>query len=259
MLEQAESLGKGSAECRAFLRHLVEALASAAPRLAKLGADAGLILDPEVGQEALADAAAAGVTVGLPVERAGVTPLWLFRSYESVILARRPAFAKCVVRGRPDDHPELFHAQNATLARLHADCERARLSLLIAVVVPRRGREPLEQFEQSLRNPLAVAWIQELRAVGVRPSVLATHVPVDPAAAKVLRAAGEVRKLYHLGMDASASELAATPRAAADGLLAGSSVWWEAFLAHLGGASADQTVSTLRDAVLAIAERWGRS
>src|SRR5207249_4555544 len=98
----ATSRGASVDAVREFKSLLVDAYLEARLRSELVARNGGLILDAELGLDAIRKATAAGVRVGQPAELSGVVPLQLYDDIATKLEQMKPAFMKCLVSGRPD-------------------------------------------------------------------------------------------------------------------------------------------------------------
>jgi len=145
---------------------IVDAFLAARVQSPHVATDGALLLDTQYGAAALARAIREGVTTGSPAERAGSFPLeWPASDFSSRVPG---AFAKVLVKDRPDYDPAIRSGQRDKLLELQRWCRTHRRQLLVEVLVPRQD-EADEEFEESGR-PLAIAAaIREAYAAGIEP------------------------------------------------------------------------------------------
>ncbi|MBI3183880.1 MAG: DUF2090 domain-containing protein [Myxococcales bacterium] len=262
LVEQARKLRKDETACREFKYLLVEAFLSAREKSLSVRQKGGLILDPELGPEAIRLARSEGVPFGLPAERSGSFPLELYSNFEELARYVRPAFIKCLLRARQDDPPGLFLAQSATVARLSAACQRARLPLVLELILHRRQAEPEATFDRAVRAPLTAWTMRLLCALGARPAVWKLEgMESAEAIAEVASACSPGVRMVVLGKSAQPETLSKWFRAArtasvCTGFAVGRSIFWEPFLGHLRGAPAEETTAAIRDRYLDVVRRW---
>ncbi len=265
LIDEAKKHGRGVEDCRAFKQRVVDAYLAARERSEAVRARGGLILDPELGAAAIAQAHAAGVQVGQPAEQSGVSPLALYPHFERDVLDRGPSFIKCLVKGRPDDEPNEYRAQNQTVAALAKACAARALPLVLELIIPQRTSEEPYKFERSGRAALAAQWIRDLQALDVSPAQWKLEGFDSPGAiATVAEHCRPHESIVILGKNAPPETLSAWFKAARTspkcvGFAVGRSIFWEPFLQHLSGASSDQVVAAIRDRYLDVAERWERA
>lgn len=260
LVEESRRYVGGERLCREFKYLLVEAFLAARDRSAQVRDGGGLILDPELAMEAIRRARSEGIAVGMPAEVSGAWPLELYPDLEERVLWQRPAFVKCLVRGRPDG--DAFDAQNETVARLSDACRAAKAPLVLELIVPPREGEDERRFESRGRAELTAEWIRHLHRLGVHPAEWKLEGLEEPAAvAEVARALNGGERIVVLGKSAPPEQLsrwfaAARTSSRCHGFAVGRSIFWKPFLAHLGGARPEETVAAVRDAYLDVVRRW---
>ena len=241
----------------AFLAARVES-----PHVANNGA---LLLDTQYGGAAIARAVREGVTVGSPAERAGSFPLeWPSADFSE----RLPgAFAKVLVRDRPDYDPAIRAAQREKLLDLQRWCRANHRQLLVEVLVPRQ-QESEDEFEARGRPQAIAASIREAYAAGLEPEFWKIEGTTAAEGAQIVDAAIAEQprsRLIILGKNAEPALIeqwfaaAASCRTAA-GFAIGRSVFWKpgsAFL--LGEATAAQAVAAMKDTYLSLVAAWNRA
>jgi myo-inositol catabolism protein IolC len=244
---------------------IVDAFLAARVQSPQVAAAGALLLDTQYGAAAIARAIREGVTTGSPAERAGSFPLeWPAADFSS----RLPgAFAKVLVKERPDYDPAIRSNQRDKLLELQRWCRAHGRQLLIEVLVPRQD-EADEEFEESGR-PLAIASaIREAYAAGVEPEFWKIEGTTSADGARIVDAAIAERprsRLIILGKNADPALIgrwfasAASCRTAA-GFAIGRSVFWKPGVAFLQGtATAEQAVAAMTETYLALVEAWNRA
>src|SRR5207245_1032607 len=107
MFKEAQSRGASIDAVRAFKTLVADAFLEARSRSPSAAVKGGLILDAELGLDAIRKAREAGARVGQPAELAGVWPLQLYEDIGTQLEQMKPSFMKCLVSGRPDDPPDI--------------------------------------------------------------------------------------------------------------------------------------------------------
>jgi 5-dehydro-2-deoxygluconokinase len=244
---------------------IVDAFLAARVQSPQVATDGALLLDTQYGAAAIARAIREGVTIGSPAERAGSFPLeWPAQEFSS----RLPgAFAKVLVKDRPDYDPAIRASQRDKLLELQRWCRAHGRQLLIEVLVPRQD-EAGEDFEERGR-PLAIASaIRDAYAAGIEPEFWKIEGTTSADGARIVDAAIAERprgRLIILGKNADPALIgrwfasaAACPTAA--GFAIGRSVFWKPCVAFLQGtATAEQAVAAMIETYLALVEAWNRA
>jgi len=244
---------------------MVDAFLAARVQSPQVATDGALLLDTQYGAAAIARAIREGVTIGSPAERAGSFPLeWPAADFSS----RLPgAFAKVLVKDRPDYDPAIRASQRAKLLELQRWCRAHRRQLLIEVLVPRKD-EVGEDFEERGR-PLAIASaIRDAYAAGIEPEFWKIEGTTSADGARIVDTAIAERphsRLIILGKNADPALIgrwfesaAACPTAA--GFAIGRSVCWKPCVAFLQGtATAEQAVAAMLETYLSLVEAWKRA
>jgi 5-dehydro-2-deoxygluconokinase len=244
---------------------IVDAFLAARVQSPQVAIDGALLLDTQYGAAAIARAIREGVTIGSPAERAGSFPLeWPAADFSS----RLPgAFAKVLVKDRPDYDPAIRASQRDKLLELQRWCRAHRRQLLIEVLVPRQD-EAGEDFEERGR-PLAIASaIRDAYAAGIEPEFWKIEGTTSADGARIVDTAIAERphsRLIILGKNADPALIgrwfasaAACPTAA--GFAIGRSVFWKPCVAFLQGtATAEQAVAAMIETYLALVEAWNRA
>ena len=244
---------------------IVDAFLAARVQSPQVAIDGALLLDTQYGAAAIARAIREGVTIGSPAERAGSFPLeWPAADFSS----RLPgAFAKVLIKDRPDYDPAIRASQRDKLLELQRWCRAHRRQLLIEVLVPRQD-EAGEDFEERGR-PLAIASaIRDAYAAGIEPEFWKIEGTTSANGARLVDTAIAERphsRLIILGKNADPALIgrwfasaAACPTAA--GFAIGRSVFWKPCVAFLQGtATAEQAVAAMIETYLALVEAWNRA
>jgi len=244
---------------------IVDAFLAARVQSPQVATDGALLLDTQYGAAAIARAIREGVTIGSPAERAGTFPLdWPAADFSS----RLPgAFAKVLVKDRPDYDPAIRAGQRDKLLELQRWCRAHGRQLLIEVLVPRKD-EAGEDFEERGR-PLAIASaIRDAYGAGIEPEFWKIEGTTSADGARIVDAAIAERprgRLIILGKNADPALIgqwfasaAACPTAA--GFAIGRSVFWKPCVAFLQGtATAEQAVAAMIETYLALVEAWNRA
>ena len=98
-----------------------------------------LLIEEQYAAPLVAEAMAAGITVGTPAERAGAFPLaWSTSPFERALTGE---FAKVLVRYRPDDPEAIREAQFEKLHALQGWCRRASKPVVLEILIARRKKE----------------------------------------------------------------------------------------------------------------------
>ena len=217
----------------------------------------GLLCDGRLGRQALYRAAGRGLWIGRPVEWPGSRPL-LFEpeiGADCGGLAEWPAehVVKCLCFCHPDDAPEMWAEQEASIARLFDACRRNRLEFLLEVIPSKAG--PVD-------DDTTAEVIRRFYDLGIYPDwwklePMASEVAWENACAAIAENDPHVRGIVMLGLDASEEALKESFAAAArfdlvKGFAVGRTIFGEAAKAYLAGALSPD------DAVAMMAERYGR-
>jgi 5-dehydro-2-deoxygluconokinase len=235
-----------------FKSLVVDAYSKAARESETIAKHGGLILDHELGGEAIAKARRQGIPVAQPVEIPGSKPLQLYEDHFFEVVQRRPAFIKCLVHGGPQESAALYEQQNRTLEQLFWTCEREGVPFTPELITPEGPR----------RAELTARWMQDLTARGIQPAYWKLQGFDEAAeAAEVARACGPKSRIIMLGKSAPREVLArhmASTRGldAFVGFAVGRTIFSEAFSAHLQHAPAQLTIGTIADGYLDVMNLW---
>jgi len=252
LVKEAQARGKSAAECADFKSLVVDAFIAASRASPAVASRGGMLLDPELGETAIRKANMAGVRFGQPAELSGVLPLQVYSPDLLEQRAIRPGFVKCLVSGRPDMPVSDFENQNDTVERLARRCERARIPLMLELIVPVRAHEHPYHFEERIRPELTAEWIRRLHARGIRPQgwKLEGFESVEAVRTVTAEFLGE-EELIILGKNAPFEALAhwfrtgrSSPRCT--GFAVGRSLFWEPFLRFLQGEPSDAVLWDLQ-------------
>jgi 5-dehydro-2-deoxygluconokinase len=239
-----------------------DAFMDARGRSPEIRAYGALLIDEQYAAPIIAEARRAGINVGTPVERAGAFPLaWSTDPFDRALTG---AFAKVLVRYRPDDDARLREAQLQKLLELQAWCRRAAKPLVLEVLVARR-QEPEAEFEASGRPRMLASFIADAYGRGLVPEFWKIEGTVSRDGARIvdeaIAARPEGRQII-LGKGADAATIdrwfaAAAGSETAVGFAIGRSVVWEPATAFLTGAvTAHQAASLLAENYLRLVEAW---
>ena len=128
-----------------------------------------LLLDHKYGGEVVTRARAANAAVGTPVERAGKFPLeWQDEPFYAGLPGN--AFAKVLVRYRPEWSDDARRGQMARLLELQSWCRREALPLLIEIIIMREHEDERE-FEEHGRPLLLSSVIRQAYAQDLVPDI----------------------------------------------------------------------------------------
>lgn len=235
----------------AVLDGLLAAVDAGVPRGA-----AGLLVDDELGPGVAERARAAGVTVSMPLERAGLDVYEDAPADVPAYLAHhRPDLAKVLVRYHPDGDAEANALQRRRLAATARAARDAGSRFLFELLVPPAPQQQGPGYADDVRPGLVLRAMEEI----------ATEVPVDVwkleslgperayADAAALAATHDATCLV-LGAGAGAEQvdewLARAARHGFAGFAVGRSIWWDAVRALLAGETGHDS------AVAAVATRY---
>ncbi len=222
----------------------------------------GLLCDGRLGRKALYRAAGRGLWIGRPVEWPGSRPLELEPEIGTDCggLAEWPAehVVKCLCFCHPDDPPELWAEQEATVARLFEACRRNRLEFLLEVIPSKAG----SVGAGPMNDDTTARVIQRFYDLGIYPDwwklePLASPTAWEKTCATIEANDPHVRGIVLLGLEASQEALAQSFAAAArfpliKGFAVGRTIFGEAARRYLSGdLEAEAAVSMM-------AERYGR-
>jgi 5-dehydro-2-deoxygluconokinase len=146
----------------------------------------GILVDEQFGAAVLQDAATAGYTTALTVEKSGQDEFDFGYGEDSAahIESFRPTFAKVLVRYNPDGGSALNARQTARLKQLSDYLHRDRrprpngVTLFMFELLVSPTREQLDRcggykkvFDQEIRPRLMMRTIRDLHAAGIEPDV----------------------------------------------------------------------------------------
>jgi 5-dehydro-2-deoxygluconokinase len=224
-----------------------------------------LLLDHKYGSEAVMRARAAGAPVGTPVERAGTFPLeWQDEPFHTGLPGN--AFAKVLVRYRPEWADEARRGQMAKLLDLQSWCRAERMPLLIEIIIMREHEDERE-FEEHGRPLLLSSVIRQAYAQDLVPDIWKIEGTRSASGATIIDDAIRERqgpRQLILGKGADPATIAAWFDAAAGlpataGFAIGRSVFWGPGTAFLtGGATAVEVVETMSRRYLDLIDEWHR-
>jgi myo-inositol catabolism protein IolC len=234
-----------------------DAFLAARERSADVRRHGALLLDTVYAADSIAQARAAGVIVGAPVEKAGVSPLeWQSNPFHDGHAGN--SFVKVLVRYRSEWSDAMTHAQLQKLLELQAWCRAQPVTLLIEIVIMRAG-EPELEFEERGRPQLLAGLIRDAYARGLVPDLWKIEgTPSRDGAATIDHAIGEHPRPRQviLGKNADPATIAAWFDASAHlpstaGFAIGRSVFWEPCTAYLSGrCPAPEAVETMTNRYL---------
>jgi len=221
-----------------------------------------LLIDEQYAAPLVAEAMAAGITVGTPAERAGAFPLaWSTSPFERALTGE---FAKVLVRYRPDDPEAIREAQFEKLYALQGWCRRAGKPVVLEILVARRN-EPEEEFEASGRPRMLATFIAEAYRRHLVPEFWKIEGTVSHEGARIIDEAIAARpegRQIILGKGADAATIdrwfsAVAGLRSAVGFAIGRSVLWEPATAYLAGTTeAAQAVSAIATNYLRLVDAW---
>jgi 5-dehydro-2-deoxygluconokinase len=203
-------------------------------------AHGALLMDAEYGADAIAAAAADGVDVGTPAEKAGAFPLaWASEPFSRSLIGN---FVKVLVRHRTDHPASVTRAQIDKLLQVQEWCRAAGKPLVVEVLVPRDG-ESEDAFEAAGRPAMLASFIRGCYDAGVAPAFWKIEGTMSADGARTIDAAvrerPEGRQLI-LGKAAALEAIsawfaAARQNASAAGFAIGRSIYWEPCVEFLSG------------------------
>ena len=242
---------------------IVDAFLSARDRSDAVARFGSMLLDPQYASAQIARAAAAGIAVGTPAEKAGVFPLaW---PADDPFAQKPPgAFVKVLVKDRTDYEPAVRNGQFTKLVALQQWCRTHGIQLLIEVLVP-QGSDSEETFERTGRPAMLAQSIRDCYARGIEPAFWKVEGTTNATGAAVVEAAIAERPACRqiiLGKDANPRLIAqwfataATCRTAA-GFAIGRSVFWKPGTAFLtGGMDARSATDAMAATYLSLIDLW---
>lgn len=220
-----------------------------------------LLVDLTYGREAYHVAAAAGVRLATPAERAGAFPLEWTGPFDTTLPG---PFVKVLVRHQSDMPPPVVAEQRQKLLELQRWCARAGKTLVLEVLVsPLPGEET--DFDAAGRPRLLAKYIRASYAEGLVPPFWKIEGMPDRAAlGEVDAAIRDVQGPRQLilgkgaGMDAVRQWFAAAAGAAtAAGFAIGRTVYFEpAGQWARGGVSRDEAIAQIARNYLEVIDAW---
>ena len=224
-----------------------------------------LLLDSMYGAAAVAAAQAAGIPVGTPVEKAGRFPLeWQDDPFHAGLEGN--AFAKVLVRYRPEWDEAAKDAQMRKLLELQAWCRRERMPLLVEIIIMRNGEDERD-FEERGRPTLLASMIRDAYRRGLVPALWKIEGTSSSTGAAIIDSAirerpGPKQLILGKGADAALIERwfdAAAPLASTAGFAIGRSVFWDPCTAYLKGTQeAARAVEAMAGTYLDLIAQWNR-
>jgi myo-inositol catabolism protein IolC len=221
-----------------------------------------LLIDQQYAAPLVAEAMAAGITVGTPAEQAGAFPLaWSTSPFERALTGE---FAKVLVRYRPDDPEAIREAQFEKLHALQGWCRRAGKPVVLEILVARRN-EPEEEFEAAGRPRMLATFIAAAYRRSLVPEFWKIEGTVSRDGARIIDEAIAARpegRQIILGKGADAATIdrwfsAAAGMRSAVGFAIGRSVLWEPATAYLTGTTeAAQAVNAIATNYLRLVDAW---
>ncbi|GAA5140634.1 2-deoxy-5-keto-D-gluconate 6-phosphate aldolase domain-containing protein [Pseudonocardia adelaidensis] len=237
----------------AVLDGLLAAVDGGVPRGA-----AGILVDDELGPGVAERARATGVTLSMPLERAGLDVYEDAPADVPAHLAHHaPDLAKVLVRYNPEGDPDANALQRRRLAATARAVRDAGSRFLFELLVPPTPRQQGAGFADDVRPGLALRAMEEIAAeVPVDVWKLESLGPDQAYADAVALAATHDATCLLLGAGAPAAQVDAWLARAAPhgfaGFAVGRSIWWDAVRALLAGETDHGA------AVSAIASRYRR-
>ena len=244
---------------------IFEAFSVAHDRSADVRAHGALLLDSKYGAAAVRAAQSAGIPVGTPVERAGAFPLeWQDEPFHAGLAGN--SFAKVLVRYRPEWGERAKDDQMRKLLDLQTWCRRARMPLLVEIIIMANGEDEHE-FEERGRPTLLAALIRDSYARGLTPELWKIEGTSSGTGAAMIDAAirerpGPRKLILGKGADAALIERwfdAASALSSTAGFAIGRSVFWKPCTSFLQGqmppgAAIDAMVASYLDLI----RQWNR-
>jgi len=136
-------------------------------------ASTGVLVDERYGEQVARQAAQAGLTLAMPVERSGQD--WFTLEYGPVwldhVAAFDPAYVKILVRDNPDFDLRARRRQMDDLAAVSEALTAAGRDLLLELLVPPTPAQASPTYDDDLRPDLTVRVIAEMQAAGVEPAI----------------------------------------------------------------------------------------
>jgi 5-dehydro-2-deoxygluconokinase len=224
---------------------------------------AAFLVDQQYASSEIERGRAARVTVGTPLERAGVFPLeWAASPFWNAVAGD---FAKVLVRHRPEWETAARQEQLSKLKELGDWCHANDRVFLLEVLVVARAGEREEEFERSVRPFIVAQFIREAYAAGVVPDFWKIEGTTLESAMRLIDAAvaeHPTARIVILGkgagfglIEAWFAAAAAAPRAT--GFAIGRSVYWAPAADHLlGRIDAATAVSRIADNYLRVVDAW---
>jgi 5-dehydro-2-deoxygluconokinase len=228
--------------------------------VARFGA---LLLDRVYGTDAVADAQAAGIPVGTPVEKAGVFPLtWQDTPFHRGLAGN--SFAKVLVRYRPEWEEEAKREQMDKLLEMQSWCRDQGMTLLIEIVIMRRDEDE-DDFEERGRPALLSELIRSAYTRDLVPDVWKIEGTSSAEGAAVIDAAIRERdrpRQVILGKGADPALIGrwfdvAAPLPSTAGFAIGRSVFWDPGTAYLKGKiDFNAAASAMSATYLSLVDAW---
>lgn len=139
--------------------------------------ETAILVDEEYGMELHVDAQMRGITRILTTEKSGQSE-YFFQYGEEFgehLEKIQPAYAKALVRYRPDGDAELNQRQLSRLKELGDWCREHRIGYLIEPLVSPTDDEKVrygqEMFDRTIRPRLTVEMIRQFHVAGVEPDI----------------------------------------------------------------------------------------
>lgn len=162
------------AKARAYKKIIYEAFLKALSAGLKKE-EAGILVDPWLGQEILLDAGAKGITLCLPLEKSGQKELQL-ENYPQLIKKFKPAYAKVLIHYNPESDSALNQRQSGKLLTIQKYLKKKKVGFILELVVPATLRQLKKiggrgKYDVELRPSLMVKALKELQQKGLRPAI----------------------------------------------------------------------------------------
>lgn len=224
------------------------------------GVRPGIIVDEEFSGAIAQRAAASGLTIAMPVERANAST-FAFEygdAFRAHLRAFRPAYAKALVRYRTTDDRRVKQTQRERLRELSDFLAQEPIDFMLELIVGRRGDDP----GSSVDVDQLCAAMAELQDAGVRADlwkvegtdsqedaarIAAQAVRSDPRARCVVLGGGASGEVVGRWLDAAAAT------AGFAGFAIGRSIWGEPVAAWLDGS---RTREQAIEEIASTCRRW---